>query len=424
MSKLRGKLQSKLRADKSAGFTLTELIVVMVVIALIAAVAIPSMIGFIRHGQHMNRMNIARTLYRSMQTQLSRAVLEGNLRLVLTEDFYVGNTNELITNYRLADALGADFPPEDDDNREFVYYISKPAGYRPDSASATDATGKFYSLLDEVIINKEILDDAILMEFNVRTGVVMSIFYGDADGLWFQPGSGPDTNRRFDYGIGGINDVSGGRGMEGAANPYQNAFERRQGYFGVESTGVAADIQYDDIVNIFDGTVDPLDGRENILYAELLIPTNTDATGYALELIAEDRSSLGFDPIVEELLYDEMTLNGAIAWYMPLIHGELVYYAGPPRETIEQHGIDVTGDYDLFIWVLDCVFGDLTLNYDISIDRYDIFKTKRMIRSLYARGSQGKAKTAMGRALCRLGRTIRISAAKREVITISSPRGI
>ena len=45
-----------------AGFTLTEVIVVVIIIGVLVAAAVPSMIGFIEHGKQVNRMNIARTL--------------------------------------------------------------------------------------------------------------------------------------------------------------------------------------------------------------------------------------------------------------------------------------------------------------------------------------------------------------------------
>ncbi|MCL2222841.1 MAG: prepilin-type N-terminal cleavage/methylation domain-containing protein, partial [Oscillospiraceae bacterium] len=59
-------LKSKPKFGKNTGLTLNELLVVLVVIAVSAAVAIPAMIGFIRHGQQVNRMNVARTLYVAM----------------------------------------------------------------------------------------------------------------------------------------------------------------------------------------------------------------------------------------------------------------------------------------------------------------------------------------------------------------------
>ncbi|MCL2250270.1 MAG: prepilin-type N-terminal cleavage/methylation domain-containing protein, partial [Oscillospiraceae bacterium] len=184
---------------KNSGLTLNELIVVLVIVSVLAAVAIPAMIGTIRHGQQNNRTNIARTLYVAMQGQLTRAVAEGNLRTVLTDGFYERDSEGNLIRasgevyYTLIDddpanlyfgqvyaRLGANFPDDDDENSDYVFFISKPAGFVRNSGSAADDTpvDKFFDLLDEVIIDKSILDDAILMEFNIRTGVVLSIFYG------------------------------------------------------------------------------------------------------------------------------------------------------------------------------------------------------------------------------------------------------
>ena len=263
------------------GFTLTEMIVVLIVLAALAAVTIPSMIGFVRHGQQYNREIIARTLYLAMQNQLSRAITEGNLRSVLTEEFYESENSDIINHpdnvFISLGSASLPFPPTDEGNEHNVFYISKPIGQHTPGGDAL--LDKFYALLDEVIINKDILDGAILMEFNVRTGVVMSIFYGDDLSSRML-----DTIGTFRYGGGGTNDVSGGRGMEGPA-AYQNAYSRRQGYYGVDSTGIPKPPRIPELVNVYDGATqdralyirdESVDSpfpaqRENVLYAEYIL---------------------------------------------------------------------------------------------------------------------------------------------------------
>lgn len=391
------------RKNSRAGLTLTEVMVVMVVVAVLAAVAIPSMIGFIQHGQQVNRMNVARTLYVAMQGQLTRAVSEGNLRAVLTDGFYVRNPAgrlvfdedegyfELILadlgnlgggrrgTGRVRDWLVGSFPEgsEDYENRNYVFFISKPAGFvRNTGPSANDTpVDKFYDLLDEVIIDKEILDNAILMEFNIRTGVIMSIFYGDDERLWVLPGSRAVNNRHFVYEAtanDNINNIFGGRGMSGPGY-YQHARRLRQGYFGVTYTGVVPDLPIDDIVRIFDGmdyylnvgTPAVPDRRTNILYAEFLLVnglTSADdtATGRRLE-IYDDSSGIPLNGFSIDNPFTQRQPNFGAA----LVYGQAtnlnqhaLYLDAANPITINQFGINVAGVFSRYIWILDYIEGD------------------------------------------------------------------
>jgi len=396
-------LKSKPKFGKNTGLTLNELIVVLVVIAVSAAVAIPAMIGFIRHGQQVNRMNVARTLYVAMQGQLTRAITEGNLRVVLTDGFYHRDASgelvidedyfELIADDfaneyfgRVAHRLGDCFPDEDEENEDYVFFISKPAGFvRSAPGGAVDTpVDKFYDLLSEVIIDTEILNDAILMEFNIRTGVVMSIFYGDHNPMWFQPG--PRANsRHFVYDVDNdIDNVIGSRGMDDGG--YAFASVRRQGYFGVNYTGELPPLPIDDIVRIFDGmdfddelgyghglNIGTLgDRRVNILFAEfLLIRPLADGDGRILAIF-DDYD--GAELITMTSPFAQRQLNFEAA----LIHSQIgnnhaIYQSDDPEFTFYQFGINVAGVFSRYIWVLDYIEGDtfeqphnITIRYGIN----------------------------------------------------------
>jgi len=375
MSILLNRLQKALRPHARKGFTLTEVIVVLVVIAILAAILVPSFIALIRHGQQTNRDNIARTLYVAMQNQLTRATVEGNLRSMLTESFYdkdeYGN-DQLRTSYvtadmvgRVSDSLGVYFPITDIENTDNVYYISKPAGYVFGSDEIVD---DFYALLDEVIVNKEILDGAILMEFNVRTGVVMSIIYGDDLSGQIQ----------FSYiGTGGNSYVVGERGMESA---YPNlAKSRQQGYYGVDFTGVAPPLPIEDIVRIFDamnyddGTwqlTEPqgepqyglnvsADGsnpiREtNVLFAEFLLqnPLDEQRTLYVLDTNNKEAELLSFDG--SDIYTDFRT-----AIEQSQYNNHAVYLDTDTQVVINQHGVDIGGIFNRYIWILDFIEEDI-----------------------------------------------------------------
>jgi len=308
-----------------AGFTLTEVIVVIIIIGVLVAAAVPSMIGFIEHGKQVNRMNIARTLYLTAQNQLTKSSVEKNLKSTIAGLYYQKGENGYYTDSlddnkidtrNVAQLLQSDFPGEEADNKNYVHYISKPRDYAPLSDEEIELmTGaeqdeakelkSFYNLLDEIIIDKSILNDAILIEYNIKTGVVLSVFYSDAldkEQTRFEY-LGADNNAR--------NNVTGGRGVD---NGYRKAAVRHQGYYGVEATGEVLPPSFKDIVNIYDGVSKPLatdSGEEkvNVLYAEFLLAKQVRADGttedtmpaYTFEIV-NAKSSAGVISIAVENL--------------------------------------------------------------------------------------------------------------------------
>jgi len=332
---------------------------------MIAAVAIPSMLGFIRHGHQINRMNTARTLYVAMQSQLSRAIAEGNLRAVLTEGFYESEGSDIISHQNNVFAsLGSASPPFPQadvspiDNRENVFFISKRAGYELGEDALID---RFYVLLDEIIINKEILNDAILMEFNVRTGVVLSVFYGDDKGGQAVFGYGDG------FGPSGRGNVVGGRGMDGD-NAYQYAYQRRQGYFGAISTGVPMMPRAPELVNIYDGVSDDRkltisfdDLRENILYAEFLLPLDMQEAEYSFSIIDLAAATEAIGSLhIQDIDVTALPVGFRYGFLFPT-DGHIIYRDTEPF-VVEENGVNIAGAYMRCIWVLDFIEGDIYLN--------------------------------------------------------------
>jgi len=390
-------LRRKFKPGSKAGFTLTEVIVVMIILAVIAATAIPSVIGFIRHGQQINRANIARTMYTAMQNQLSRASVEGNLRAVLTDAFYVEGTNELIAptalrgnTFSLLEDNGFilldSFSPEElAANRDNVFTIHKPLGYERSAIGAETVVDLFYDMLDEIIVDREILNGAITMEFNVLTGVIMSIFYSDNISQM------QDGNAHAYTGNGDRNDIVGGRGM--GAGGYADDYTRRQGFYGVNTTG-EVQLPHMDIVNIYDGMhYVEADGYEtddkigdtygvglktnagtkiNILFAEFLLAPDFDQEGrersfsiFRDESSPADTGNWGQINIANPVATPYVSFAQAISSTLnPEIPGEHAIYRDGTRD-VEVHGILI--QYARFIWVIDYIEGDLIASSPHSI---------------------------------------------------------
>ncbi len=268
---------------RSKGFTLVELLVVLVITAILAVIAVPSILAYMQDGRQTNRSNIARTVYLAAQNRMTELRVTKNLKADLTKEYYLletdPNTGETIYKEKPEDALlkmnsnvytalqnsGAEadkiLQPEIAlGNKPYIHYMSKERGnIDPDNAVV--------KLLDPVIQDKSVLSEAILIEYNIRTGVILSVFYGDSG----------DT-AALGYGAADRANVVGNRGMNESG--YQFAYERRQGYYGVDQTGKIDD-PIPALINVYDSSERSLpdddpdqenNDYDNLLYAEIFVP--------------------------------------------------------------------------------------------------------------------------------------------------------
>ncbi|MCL2499920.1 MAG: prepilin-type N-terminal cleavage/methylation domain-containing protein [Defluviitaleaceae bacterium] len=269
-----------------AGFTLTEIIIVLVIISILAAASIPAVLSFIESGRQMNRMNVARTIYLAAQNHLTEMRVTGQLvgfvaGAGLIEIDEVGEIKRDIDNNvipvsgthvltQLNNVLPEGLHP--DEKLKYVSYISLPAGYASTDNPSANAV---LELLSPVLTYQEVLNDAILIEFNVRTGAVLSVFYSDRF----------VENEAFTYGTpaprtDNNNLVSGRRGMGYADNEARN---RRQGFYGVGETGNPdIVINHELEVSLHDGYDSEFLGNlygQNVFFARIRIPQNDLTNG-------------------------------------------------------------------------------------------------------------------------------------------------
>ena len=255
------------KRKRRSGFTMVELIVVILIVVILGAVATPGILSYIEAGRQTNRMDIARSLYLGAQNQLTE------LRVTRGLDSTVGITRERdpdsddvliiaeLTDGVVFPKLGVSEWP-DEGNEALVHYISKPAGQ-----SITDPSNALMArLLSTVIVNREAVDSgAILIEFNIETGVVMSVFYSDrlSSGEYFGYFGFDDGIR--EHSERNIRPLAsspvplGIRGMgDDGYEPTARRNDRRQGYYGVGKTGQLDDLGIP-IVSLHDGSNVPLD---------------------------------------------------------------------------------------------------------------------------------------------------------------------
>ncbi|MGB5822449.1 MAG: prepilin-type N-terminal cleavage/methylation domain-containing protein, partial [Proteocatella sp.] len=341
--------------NKNKGFTLIEIIATTTIIAMLAAFAVPTFIGYIETGNQTKRMNIAKTIYLAAQNQLTEKKINQTLgTFSMTEkeaDAKIKDDATFIKPDELANGvlekgssiLPSAMPPEEKAN---IVYLSKPQGV---------ASGKVYDLLDSVIQDKSVLNNAILIEYNKTTGFVLSVFYseetGGSDESQFAfTYAGSDNKSKTDK----YKSISGTR-------PYTYADERRQGYCGIEETGMLPPTGKEVIINIKDGKKSPLsDGSggsyKNVLYAEALVPKSMIASGQKIQL--QILSQSGGTPIYEtgEIESEKISDSFQVAkmTLMSPPSGHIVF-----KSLTAGDGTALETGFVRIVWVLDYVDGDM-----------------------------------------------------------------
>lgn len=250
-----------------AGFTLIEVLTALAVLALLAALLVPSMAGFLDRSAQTARNNIARTLFMAAQSALTARYGRG---------VPFDASDAVLTPVQLSGISPAIDAAELAQNGGNIYALSLQKGA---------ASGALYDLLSPYVGDKAALGNAILIEFNIKTGNVLACFYSDAQAA-------------FSHGSSGYNVTQRGKDALKSA---------KVGYFAVEFTGkeyVSASIG-DVAVRLADytdpaGTADGVNGGHNygLLTAECELPLALrDNYVYTLTLSSSDASVAGTDTL-------------------------------------------------------------------------------------------------------------------------------
>ncbi len=353
------------------GFTLVEIMATMSIIVLLAAIAAPSMLGFLDSGRQTNRMNIARTLFVAAQSRLSEMKVNKTLKETLTGKYYEksGSTDKFteIINNAVLEADSIEGKLKDDAGTRTNYpEADEKAGNVPYIVSISKAKGDdteenpVNKLLKPVVIDKDVLNNAIVIEYNIKTGVVSSVFYSDVvDELDYD---NTDNSNSSIYGT----------------RPYTSFSERKQGYYGVDYTGQPEPVPLTNIVEIYDGTDKPLDindvavkSYENVLYFEAYLPKDVKTAEFGLADVKNNNTVLNIS--VPELDKLSGNFSNALINVDTSVNKELIYSEVPGSKSIIQYGVDISSSYKKYIWVIDYIKGDVLENAPYNINsRYSI----------------------------------------------------
>ncbi len=362
-------------------FTLIEMIVVLSIIIILMLMTAPSVLGYMESAEQNVRTETAKTIYLTAQNQLTQLRALGNLKSAyndelsgkyfvqdpLTGDFTDElNTEDAVYNLNnVYNALvnGADnyYPTADIENGQegYVRYISKPAGL--------DENSIVHQFLQPAIVDEDILQGAILIEYNVLTGKILSVFYSDLE-------NAPEFN--YTSQDGSNEDIYGER-----AELYnETANDRSQGYYGVDYTGSDAPETVAQLaIHLYDGYNDGHDDSivsdisrynkplnsvkdsssetlENVLYAEIFVEkTLLDSTiDYEFDLSITQLGVVINDIVLADFTTTNETFEDALNLYNNDTADE--------RTALFYRNDSLTGDPDFarFIWVLDYAGGDMS----------------------------------------------------------------
>lgn len=195
---------NRIKEQRTGGFTLVELIVVLVVLGILASLAVMSLIGWQDHADFKRQNEYAQSIFTAAQIQLTQYAERGQLTALsdavsLEADGKKAEPSsyKLSAQGELRDSQGNIFQMEDvwqtnaggEAKIGDIYYLMvKKGDYKHyiehlKGQNVTDLSDKrikaLFDLIDPYVADKEMLDAAICIEFdpNPRVALVYSVFY-------------------------------------------------------------------------------------------------------------------------------------------------------------------------------------------------------------------------------------------------------
>lgn len=198
---------------RKKGFTLSELMVVLVILTIIAAIAIPTAIHYIRLAEFRKNESNAKTAYLAAESELTWYRNSGKWESFRKEVLRSGVKNQT-------------FSPGEQEKNERIYAITLNSKRAADSSPSEKQVLK---ILEDSTYDKDFLSAAITVEIDIDTGRVYSAFYATHCNSLAYNGTDAD----------GILNISAADGNR----EYKNRRDRYLGYYSVEDLTNVVDLK-------------------------------------------------------------------------------------------------------------------------------------------------------------------------------------
>ena len=164
-----------MRKTAKKGFTLTELIVVLVIMAVIAAIAVPLFANYWRNAEFRKNEQNAKTIYLAAESKLTyyRTSRQWESFQKQIKKQAERDQDKSAQNRQVEEAVFS----SDDENA--VQLNGRIYTLRLDKASEADQEDNLLrQLIDDYVYDKEMLDASVAVEIDIESGEVYSAFYG------------------------------------------------------------------------------------------------------------------------------------------------------------------------------------------------------------------------------------------------------
>lgn len=373
------------------GFTIIELIVVMVIMAIVAAFAVPAVMRYLENAKETKLNNVARSLYLAAQQGLTDIKNRGVMSELAAFDGDVLDGGYVFGNGAVCGQVPAQVVPAGDAaNESYLYYAIIP------KASDVETGNYMLDLLDNYVGDKDALKMSIVIEFNAKTGVVLSAYYSD-------------QYDSFSY--------SGGERSDLSAVANRKSSDER-GYYGVDYTGAPQNIPEGLNVSLVDGgpLSDPL---ENALYVRASMPSDNDE--YLIELLDATGQVIKHG---EEKTAVQFTAAAVTSTSFAVAKSNR-YESNGQEHIVYRENTVVNGEnYTIITWVLDYTdYAEMTAAaFDDSIAiQYPEIEVGDMKARIYSVASPSKQSTSLVQNSYYMAETV--TAAENAYI-ISAPRHV